>query len=232
MTVYAYRRFSAFELNDPSLADTADEIAQIQSYCDTHNLRDVHWQSEQADSWRDGFSARLRAPKSGHTPLDHKHMFHWLPESGDTVVVHSLPRIFSSAQDALTALGWMREQGIRLHVVDMQVDLSAPATKLDADNLLQALSIMESRRGAERMRTVKQGQRSKGRFLGGSKPFGYMVHANGKLIRNPMEQRVLKQIKQLRQQGWSLRAIAAKVSTPVAPISFKTVQRVLQRDDD
>lgn len=92
-----------------------------------------------------------------------------------------------------------------------------------------AVATLERRRSTQRVRSVKQVQREKGRYLGGSRPFGYMIHSNGRLIEHPMEQRVLKRIRQLREQGRSLRAIAAEVSTPVAPISFKTVQRILQR---
>lgn len=43
------------------------------------------------------------------------------------------------------------------------------------------------------------------------------------------EQKVARRIARLKEEGWSLRAIARKVTTPATPISFKTVQRVLQR---
>jgi hypothetical protein len=79
---------------------------------------------------------------------------------------------------------------------------------------------------------VKHKQKEKGRFLGGSRPFGFSVHDNGKLIENPSEQRTLQKIFELKRQGKSLRAISAAVSTPMTPISFKTVQRVLQRSAD
>ena len=59
-----------------------------------------------------------------------------------------------------------------------------------------------------------------------------MIHENGRLIENPMEQRVLRRIMDLKKQGKSLRAISNEVSTPVMPISFKTVQRLLQRHAD
>jgi hypothetical protein len=39
----------------------------------------------------------------------------------------------------------------------------------------------------------------------------------------------MEKIFELKRQGKSLRAISAAVSTPMTPISFKTVQRVLQR---
>nr|MCS5580280.1 resolvase [Gammaproteobacteria bacterium] len=82
---------------------------------------------------------------------------------------------------------------------------------------------------AERIKSVKQRQRKKGRYLGGSRPFGYMIHENGRLIENPMEQRVLNRIIELKKQGKSLRIISQEVSTPIMPISFKTVQRLIQR---
>ena len=59
-----------------------------------------------------------------------------------------------------------------------------------------------------------------------------MIHENGRLIENPMEQRVLKRIIQLKKQGKSLRSISREVSTPLVPISFKTVHRLLQRHED
>jgi len=45
----------------------------------------------------------------------------------------------------------------------------------------------------------------------------------------PMEQRVLNKIIELKKQGKSLRIISQEVSTPIMPISFKTVQRLIQR---
>ena len=93
-------------------------------------------------------------------------------------------------------------------------------------------SSLEKRKSAERIKGVKQRQRKQGRYLGGSRPFGYMIHENGRLIENPMEQKVLKRIMELKKQGKSLRAISSEVSTPVMPISFKTVQRLLQRHAD
>jgi len=59
-----------------------------------------------------------------------------------------------------------------------------------------------------------------------------MVHENGKLIENPLEQRLLRRILELKRAGKSLRFISESVSTPLAPVSFKTVQRLLQRHAD
>jgi len=35
----------------------------------------------------------------------------------------------------------------------------------------------------------------------------------------------------MKKQGKSLRAISAEVSTPIMPVSFKTVQRLIKRHD-
>jgi DNA invertase Pin-like site-specific DNA recombinase len=150
-------------------------------------------------------------------------------QAGDLLVVHALERLFSSCYDAAAILQRLRERGVALHVVTLGADVCAPDYVLDVVTAARVFALLERRRSVERIRSVKSTQRSKGRYLGGSRPFGYMIHSNGRLIENPMEQKVLKRILQLREQGWSLRAIAGAVSTPVAPISFKTVQRILQR---
>jgi putative DNA-invertase from lambdoid prophage Rac len=149
--------------------------------------------------------------------------------AGDLLVVHALERIFSSCYDAAAILQRLRERGVALHVYTLGGNVCAPDYVLDVVTSARAFALLERRRAVERIRNVKSTQRSKGRYLGGSRPFGYMIHSNGRLIENPMEQKVLKRILHLREQGWSLRAIAEAVSTPVAPISFKTVQRILQR---
>lgn len=230
MMIYAYQRLSAFEQDsDPESPvgfSDPDELAQIISFCEARGWAEPVWIRESSRDWQSGFSQRLSDNHTGDG---------WRPPPGSDVVVHSLQRLVNGAQDLQLTLDWMREHDICLHVIELDVELSQTRTltrtRVDFDTMLASLARIELRRGAERMRKVKHEQRRKGRFLGGSKPFGYMVHSNGKLVENPLEQRVLKQIRQLRSQGYSLRNIARKVSTPVAPISFKTVQRVLQRDE-
>ncbi len=150
-------------------------------------------------------------------------------ESGDIVVTCTLERMFSSCEDMQTVVKQLRKRKIRLYVVDLEGDLTNPQFCPPFEKMLRVFHGIEKRRSTERIKTVKQRQRSKGRFLGGSRPFGYLIHSNGRLIENPMEQKVLKHIIRMNQQGKSLRAISAEVSTPVMPISFKTVQRLLKR---
>jgi len=150
-------------------------------------------------------------------------------ESGDIVITCTLERMFSSCEDMYNTLRQLRKRKIRLYVVDLEGELTNPQFCPPFEKMLRVFQSLEKRRSTERIKVVKQHQRSKGRFLGGSRPFGYLVHSNGRLVENPMEQKVLKQIIRMNQQGKSLRAISAEVSTPAMPISFKTVQRLLKR---
>ena len=230
MSVYAYQRLSMFEQSagqgSVSALLLSRERQALLDHCADNGWPEPVWREELTEDWHEGFSKRLQSADPGDL---------WCPEPGADVLVYDLARIVNGAQDLRAVLDWFRQRDICLHVLNLQAELSQTRTltrtRVDSDRLLASLADIEQRRGADRMRMVKSRQRDKGRFLGGSKPFGYMVHSNGKLIENPLEQRVLKQIRQLRRQGLSLRGIAQRVSTPVAPVSFKTVQRILQRDD-
>ena len=141
----------------------------------------------------------------------------------------SLQRLCGSSTELLELVELLGNAGVGLHVVDLGCDLLSEDSLFSFASVARLFADIESRRAAERIRTVKLRQRAKGRYLGGSRPFGYSVHDNGKLIENPTEQKTVQKILDLRRQGKSLRAISAVVSTPLTPISFKTVQRVLQR---
>lgn len=217
------------------------ETAAVVRYCTDQGWDSPQWQIEKSADWRRGFSDRLDEPQGGeqdsvnHSPIAGLTAGKpvWIPPASSDIVIYSLQRMFNSARDMDLTLAWLRDRDVALHVVALSAEISQTRTytrtKVDFDYMLREMLTLEVRRGTERMKRVKQKQRQKGRFLGGSKPFGYMVHSNGKLIENPLEQKVLRQIYQLRQRGHSLRDIARQVSTPVAPVSFKTVQRILQR---
>jgi putative DNA-invertase from lambdoid prophage Rac len=150
-------------------------------------------------------------------------------ESGDSVITCTVERMFSTCEDMYATVRLLRKRKVRLIVVDLEGDLTSAQFCPPFEKVLRVFHGLEKRRSTERIKTVKQHQRSKGRFLGGSRPFGYQIQTNGRLVENPLEQKVLRQIIRMNQDGKSLRAISAEVSTPVMPISFKTVQRLLKR---
>ena len=153
-------------------------------------------------------------------------------QPGDVVLCSKLERIVSSSQEAVKLIRDFKEKSTQLHVIELGHDITSSESNVNFEMIAEVFSSLEKRKSAERIRGVKQRQRQQGRYLGGSRPFGYMIHENGRLIENPMEQRVLKRIMDLKKEGKSLRAISNEVSTPVMPISFKTVQRLLQRHAD
>lgn len=253
MLPIAYHRHASSEFSPQTPALLDQEAVAVNQFCLQQGWELPQWQVEQTSDWRQGFSDRLAGQVAGqgsgqgsgqggspsHASADpgaeetHPVDGLWVPPSRSDIVIHSLQRMFNSARDIDQTLAWMRDWDINLHVVVLNAEISQTRTvirtRVDFDYMLREMLTLEQRRGAERMRRVKQMQRKKGRFLGGSKPFGYMIHSNGKLIENPLEQKVLRQIYQLRERGHSLREIARQVSTPIAPVSFKTVQRILKR---
>lgn len=221
MTVYSYCRFTELEKSvDPSQLDALidREMLAIRTYClrqqwfITEIIRDLHV------AWNEEFANR----EFGSRLLESV-------QEGDVIITSSLERIFSSCHDAVTTIARLKGQGVALHIAQLGGEVTNPEFLVNFERVGRMFSALEKRRSAERIKRVKQRQRSKGRYLGGSRPFGYMIHENGRLIENPMEQRVLKRILQLKKEGKSLRAISKEVSTPLVPVSFKTVQRLLQR---
>lgn len=57
---------------------------------------------------------------------------------------------------------------------------------------------------------MKADQKARGRFLGGSVQFGYRLGDNGKLVPHEPEQEAIREMAELKAQGRSLRAIAAR----------------------
>ncbi len=225
MAHYLYLRTSEYELSgqesagQPSLdAQLEQEQLALRALCAARNWVLADFIVDHATHWNADFADREQA-SALLARLRH----------GDTVLVYSLERVFSSCYDASAMIERFRDLGIALYVADLAGDVTESGFVLDMVTAARLFAGLERRRSVERIKNVKRSQRSKGRYLGGSRPFGYMIHSNGRLIENPLEQKVLKRILQLRDQGRSLRAIAAEVSTPVAPVSFKTVQRILQR---
>jgi len=221
MTIYSYFRTSELEASlEPDELDAIlePEMLAIHTYC----LRQS-WFMTQAirDSdcnWNHEFGRR----DSGKQLMS-------LLSPGDVILCSKLERICSSIHEVIKLVQKLKEKTVQLHVVELGGDITDVELSVNFESVTEMFSALEKRKSAERIKGVKQRQKKQGRYLGGSRPFGYMIHDNGRLIENPMEQRVLRRIMELKKQGKSLRAISNEVSTPVMSISFKTVQRLLHR---
>lgn len=222
MSVYSYTRTSTVEEQEENDLESLleQENLRLQTYALGHGM---HLNSSYIDNnqkWSVNFTKRPKAMQ----------MLEVL-EPGDVVLTCSVERIFSSCDDMQACLSLFKEKRVRLFILELSGEITSEDFNPSFIRMLDVFHSLEKRRSTERIKTVKQSQRNKGRFLGGSRPFGYMIHSNGQLIENPMEQRVLKKIIKMKKEGKSLRAISSEVSTPMVPISFKTVQRLLKKHE-
>lgn len=223
MSVFCYARTSDIEALDvdTSIDDTIQhEHLRLHTYALSQGMKVTGSYVDLNQKWTVDFNERPDAINL----IDKL-------DKGDIILVCSLERIFSSCEDMHKSITSFKEKGIRMFVVDLEGEVTANEFSLPFTQVLKVFHKMEKRRYTERIKAVKQNQRDQGRFLGGSRPFGYMIHTNGRLIENPIEQKVLKKIITMKKQGSSLRAISTEVSTPMAPVSFKTVQRLIKRHD-
>lgn len=201
------------------------ELLAVQTYC-LQNDWLINERLSDSDSWNEEFEAR----PGGRRLLE-------VLQPGDVVVCSRLERIVSSGDEVSKLIRLFRKHKVALHIVELSslgdntsADITSTAIPVDFEKVADLFVALETRKSVERIKSVKQHQRKQGRYLGGSRPFGYTINENGRLVENATEQRVLKQILEMKKQGKSLRAISSAVSTPVMPISFKTVQRLLQRN--
>jgi DNA invertase Pin-like site-specific DNA recombinase len=221
MTIYSYCRTSELEASleqDELDAILEPEMLAIHSYCLLQSWFMTETLKDSNCNWNHEFSRR----ESGKRLMS-------LLQPGDVLLCSKLERICSSSHEVIKLVQKLQEKSVALHIVELGGDITDANLSVNFAAVTELFSALEKRKSAERIKGVKQRQRKQGRYLGGSRPFGYMIHENGRLIENPMEQRVLRRIMELKKLGKSLRAISSEVSTPVMPISFKTVQRLLQR---
>lgn len=222
MSVYSYTRTSTVESQEENDLESLleQENLRLQTYALGHGMRINNGFLDGNVKWSVEFANRSKA----------KQLLDTL-EAGDILLSCSVERIFSSCDDMQSSLKLFKEKQVRLFILELGGEVTTADFSPSFRRMLDVFQSLEKRRSTERIKTVKLNQRNKGRFLGGSRPFGYMIHTNGRLIENPMEQKVLKKIIKMKKEGKSLRAISAEVSTPMVPVSFKTVQRLLKRNE-
>ncbi len=91
-----------------------------------------------------------------------------------------------------------------------------------------AFAEAERDRIRERITDVKRDQRRRGRYLGGTVPFGYRVGPAGGLVEVPEQQAAIRRAVELRDAGKSLRAIAEAMRGEAFDMSHMLVRRILR----
>jgi putative DNA-invertase from lambdoid prophage Rac len=139
----------------------------------------------------------------------------------------NLTVFFRSALDALQTVEFLKTKGVSLHLLDLGDDISGNGLSKLFLTIAAAFAEAERDRLRERITQVKADQKSRGRFLGGSIPFGFRV-VDGELIPHEDEQGAIKEMVTLKAAGKSLRAISAVMIMKGHRISHETVAAVLR----
>jgi len=146
--------------------------------------------------------------------------------AGDVVITPKLDRMFRSALDALGILKELIDRGVALHMIDLGGDVTGNGISKLVFTILSAVAEAERDRIRERIRDVKTDQRQRGRFLGGSVPFGW-VKVDGALVEDAGQQAAIAQILEMRAAGRSLRAIQSEVAALGYTLSHQGVANVI-----
>jgi putative DNA-invertase from lambdoid prophage Rac len=151
-------------------------------------------------------------------------------EKGDVVMAPKLDRLFRSALDALTVVEDLRKRGVALHLLDLGGDISSNGLSKLFLTIAAAFAEAERDRIRERIGQSKADQKARGRFLGGTVPFGYRRAGDeGELlVPHDAEQQAIRDIKRLKAKGEPLRAISSAMKAKGFAISHEGVSRVLR----
>lgn len=152
-------------------------------------------------------------------------------ESGDTIICSKLDRMFRSAKDALIVSEELQKMNVSLHLIDLGGDVTGNGVSKMFFTIVASFAEFERDRIAERISDVKSNEKSKGRFLGGSKPFGFQIADDGELIPDKSEQKIINNVVTLRNKGKSLRSIAVAVSSERIQVSHMTVKRIIMQQN-
>ncbi|TIW37177.1 MAG: recombinase family protein [Mesorhizobium sp.] len=217
MTVYAYTRVST--ARQASEGESLDvQQRQISGYALMHGLTVDETIIEEG--------------VSGSVPVSDRPagaaLFAKL-KAGDVVIAAKLDRLFRSARDALQAVDDLRAKGVKLHLIDLGGDIAGNGLSKLFFTIASAFAEAERDRICERISQVKADQRQRGRFLGGKRPFGYQIAADGELVEDAAEQKTIAKMRVLRDDGLSLRAIAEALAEDGITLSHVAVKKVLGR---
>ena len=130
-------------------------------------------------------------------------------ESGaaSVVIAVKLDRLFRSTVDCLETVGGWRVGAVAIHIVAdgaACLDTSTPMGRMML-TMRAAFAEMERQFVSERTRDVMAWKRSQGLHTGGKVRLGYRVTEDGRLVEDPAEQRCLRIMHKLWDEGRGLR---------------------------
>jgi len=137
-----------------------------------------------------------------------RHAIDTVKEHKAVLVVYSISRFSRSTIHTLAIAEELKKSGCKLVSIQENIDTETPAGRL-AFRMLASCSEFEREQLSERTREGMAHKRSQG-FRIGSIPHGYKDD-NGKLIPDETEQKIIRLVNKLRQEGLSLRQISKRL---------------------
>lgn len=124
----------------------------------------------------------------------------------DPLIFPKLDRGFRSTRDALNTLHELKEKGVSVHSIDLGGDVTGNGVGAIIFTILSAFASFERERIASRISEVEQLRKSQGFYVGSRRGFGFDV-AEGKKVSNKAAQRLLREMRKMKDNGMSLRKI-------------------------
>lgn len=215
MAVYGYVRVStARQASEGESLDVQNRM--IRGYCEMHGLRLDEVIVEEG--------------VSGSIPLDQRPGGRSLLESlkpRDVVIAAKLDRCFRSALDALNVVDQLKRGGVKLHLLDLGGDIAGNGLSKLFLTIAAAFAEAERDRIRERIAQVKEDQRQRGRFLGGRRPFGFVITESGDLKPDASEQAAIHEMVQMRTAGIALRKVSATMQERGHSVSHQAVKEIV-----
>ena len=148
---------------------------------------------------------------------------------GDTVIFPKLDRGFRNTRDALNTLHDLKERGVSVHSIDLGGDVTGNGVGAIIFTILSAFATFEKDRIATRIKEVKQRRKADGYFVGGRRGFGFNV-IEGRKVSNLEEQKLLKQMKKMREKGQTLKEVHVWLNTVGGQkLAYSSLREVLLR---
>ena len=126
------------------------------------------------------------------------------------VIVAKLDRLFRSVADAANVIDDFDKRGIQLVAIAENFDMTSPYGRAMAQ-MASVFAELERAMIRERTRSAMSVKRSRGERISGHAPFGWDFGADGHLVENPHEQKIIARVRRLRAEGLSYRGIATRL---------------------
>ena len=137
-------------------------------------------------------------------------------QNAGILVVYSLSRLARSTKDTIAISERLDKSGADLVSLSEKLDTTSAAGKM-VFRMMAVLAEFERDQVSERTTAALAYKKSKGERVG-KIPFGYNLAADGVMLEeNPDELRAVELIRELKAEGYSLRAIAAELDNAGIP---------------